>query len=213
MVSHSKERSARPITRVVRTDFYLERGFYLERRSISEKDNFEGISISVAFLKNKRQKRMSSGDSQATELTFVPKAETRDPLAALVTLFEQQANRAQIIPRAGESRYFVDEAKYILAESIVVERSPPLAEALSHLLQGSTITIGELIGTGATSHPVIAFVVVPAGILIMGAVLGISRGLERGLSKLVEARLTQHLRPARRHARPAPKARPRNRAR
>lgn len=78
-------------------------------------------------------------------------------------------------------------AAAILQSEIVIERSPAVAEKLLSLVHGATSTsLGVLLGTSFTNDPYVMILTIPAGILVMGTVLGISRGLERGLAKRVE---------------------------
>jgi hypothetical protein len=78
-------------------------------------------------------------------------------------------------------------ALQILDESIIIERSPPIAETLMSLVHGATSTsLGILVGVNLAPDPYLMVVTVPAGIILMGTALGISKGLERGLAKRVE---------------------------
>jgi hypothetical protein len=75
----------------------------------------------------------------------------------------------------------------LLHENIVIERSPPVSEILINLVHGATsVSLGTILGTGLAHDPYAMLVTVPAGIILMGGALGISRGLERGLSKRIE---------------------------
>ncbi|SRR6266403_3026013 len=75
----------------------------------------------------------------------------------------------------------------ILDQPIVIERSPPIAEKLLSLVHSATSTsLGVLLGTGVSPDPYVMMITVPAGILLMGTVLGITKGLERGLAARVE---------------------------
>ena len=87
----------------------------------------------------------------------------------------------------------------ILDQPIVIERSPPIAEKLVSLVHSATSTsLGVLLGTGVSPDPYVMMITVPAGILLMGTVLGITKGLERGLAARVENALAPKPRTPRR---------------
>src|SRR5262249_15270162 len=74
----------------------------------------------------------------------------------------------------------------LLAQYIVIERSPPIAFTVANILRNATsVSLGVLVGTGLSPDPLIMSITIPAGILLMGPVMGISRGLERGLARLI----------------------------
>jgi hypothetical protein len=82
--------------------------------------------------------------------------------------------------------------KQLLAEKVVIETSPPIAETLAHFLHNATsISLGVLLGTGLTHDPTVMMITIPAGMILMGAAMGITKGLERGLAKRVEAAITK----------------------
>jgi hypothetical protein len=54
------------------------------------------------------------------------------------------------------------------------------------LARGGPITIGTFIGLGAAiDHPLVAFVTVPAGIIIISSAVGIAKAFEAGLNKAI----------------------------
>jgi hypothetical protein len=80
-----------------------------------------------------------------------------------------------------------DIARFLADAEIIIERSPPEAVPLSVLLaRGGPITIGTFIGLGAAiDHPLVAFVTVPAGIIIISSAVGIAKAFEAGLNKAI----------------------------
>ena len=75
----------------------------------------------------------------------------------------------------------------ILNESIIIERSPPVAETLINLVHGATSTsVGIWLASRFDADPYVMMITIPAGVIIMGAAFGISKGLERGIAKRLE---------------------------
>ncbi|WP_316197113.1 hypothetical protein [Bradyrhizobium sp. SZCCHNS3014] len=73
---------------------------------------------------------------------------------------------------------------------IIIEQSPPTEISFAALLKHSPIfAMGAFIGTHVAEgyNPVLMFVAVPAGIVIVGAASGISKGLEEGLHKRISS--------------------------
>jgi hypothetical protein len=78
----------------------------------------------------------------------------------------------------------------------VLEESPPYLVPLQFLVkQSPQIAIGTLIGAGAAggSYPLM-LLTVPAGIIVVGSAIGISKGLEKGLNKAIERLVQRKLR-------------------
>jgi hypothetical protein len=76
----------------------------------------------------------------------------------------------------------------LLNEEIVVQSSPVDAIPLGKLLGGATAaSIGTGVGVlAAGGNPLLMIVTIPAGIIIIGSAIGISKGLENGLRVAVE---------------------------
>ena len=77
---------------------------------------------------------------------------------------------------------------FILEQPIVIEQSPPSAELLKGLFaKSASIVIGTFIGTTvAGENPLLMFLSIPAGIIVVGSAIGLSKGLESGLNKAIE---------------------------
>lgn len=90
---------------------------------------------------------------------------------------------------AVEHRRAID---FLLAENIIIERSPPEYISLSSALaRASSVVVGTYLGQmSAGNDPQLMFITIPAGILVVGSVLGVARGLEEGLHKSI-ARLVE----------------------
>jgi hypothetical protein len=82
---------------------------------------------------------------------------------------------------------------YIFEQEIVIERSPPEALSLASLIShGTNISIGSYLGyTAAGGNIPLMFLTVPAGVIVMGAAIGVSDGLRRGLQTTIEKYFTQ----------------------
>jgi hypothetical protein len=74
--------------------------------------------------------------------------------------------------------------EYVMAQDIVLERSPPFGVPLNNILKGaSTLSIGTYVGFEALGGHPLLFLTVPGGIIIVGAAVGIGKALEAGLNK------------------------------
>jgi hypothetical protein len=92
-----------------------------------------------------------------------------------------------------EDRSFENEGifKYIYDENIIIEQSPPEWLPVKDILGKTPIAIGTFIGFGmAKDNPTLMLVTVPAGIIVIGAAVGISEGLKRGLNKIIGEKLS-----------------------
>ena len=88
--------------------------------------------------------------------------------------------RARLRRPSSQNRELIND---LLAESIVIERSPPEAMPLRAMLsKASAASIGTFLGVAkAWSNPLLMFVTIPAGILVIGSTLGLAKALEEGL--------------------------------
>jgi hypothetical protein len=74
---------------------------------------------------------------------------------------------------------------YILEQSIIIEQSPPLGVPFEQLLKGASVTsIGTLLGYYGMNEPLL-FLTIPAGILVVGSAVAISKAMEKGLSHTI----------------------------
>ena len=93
-----------------------------------------------------------------------------------------------------DSEYFAlqsteDAVDEIMKLPVIIERSPPQAVRLTHLLSKKTAapTIGLFLGynLAAGNYPLMLFAV-PFGIVLIGAAVGVSEGLQKGLARKIE---------------------------
>jgi hypothetical protein len=99
-----------------------------------------------------------------------------------------------VVPRDEEAR--INDATQplvaeIMAESIVVERSPPQDIPFKEVLKsaaskGGAVVLGSFIGWAVAPESVLMFLSIPAGIVVVGSAIGVSRGMENGLQDLIE---------------------------
>lgn len=85
-----------------------------------------------------------------------------------------------------ENRALVD---FVLAQQVVMEHSPPFSIAFKALLdqKNSPMWIGTFIGTGAGwERPVLLFITVPVGIIVVSSALGIGAAMQAGLNKSIK---------------------------
>jgi hypothetical protein len=76
----------------------------------------------------------------------------------------------------------------LLYQDIIVEQSPPEAVPLMNvIMHGTNISIGSYLGYAISGGDIpLMFITVPAGVIVMGAAIGISNGLKNGLQKTIE---------------------------
>ena len=85
-----------------------------------------------------------------------------------------------------ENRALVD---FVLAQDIVMERSPPFAISFKALLdtKNSPLWIGTYIGADmAWGHPVLMILTVSGGIIVVSSALGIGSAMQAGLNKAIK---------------------------
>jgi hypothetical protein len=75
----------------------------------------------------------------------------------------------------------------IFQTPVVIENSPPEGIPFGTLLSGASIaTVGTYVGLqGIEGHPFL-FIAVPAGIIVVGTAVAISRAIDKGLNNAVE---------------------------
>jgi hypothetical protein len=98
------------------------------------------------------------------------------------------------------------------SKQVVITRSPPTLTSLKLLARGaSAVVIGAWIGLDAAhavGAPLLTFVFVPAGVMVVGMAAGVSKGLETGLAQWLVERMTsasrtrQKLKPKRKPKKP-----------
>ena len=186
MMAETPKTVSRHVDRVVRTDFYFDREVAPTRWAGGE----DSLSLAVVFVKKGKfaKKRRTSPNLKFTRLADPFDTEPEKILEYLIRLPFEIGNTHDFIRRRMRVSLPYGLPHYLLEQKVVIERSPPLAESLGHLLHGATaISIGTLLGTGLSTDPMVAFYAVPGGVIVMGAAIGISRGLEKGLTKLIDS--------------------------
>ena len=98
---------------------------------------------------------------------------------------EQRQFAERIYADAIVNRHIVD---FVKNAGVVIEQSPPVAIPFASLLRkASSVTIGTMMGAAvAIDNPPLMFITIPAGIIVVGSAMGVSKGLERGLAKKIE---------------------------
>jgi len=78
--------------------------------------------------------------------------------------------------------------EFLLKTDIVLEGSPPFPLPMVKIAKGgAAVVIGTFLGWGiADGNYPLMFVTIPAGIVVIGSAIGISKGLENGLNKWIE---------------------------
>jgi len=77
---------------------------------------------------------------------------------------------------------------FVENQTIITERSPPVAEIFGEVVKkASSVTLGAYLGWKTSSdNPVLLWLTVPAGIIVVGSAVGIARGFEKGLNKSIQ---------------------------
>jgi hypothetical protein len=95
------------------------------------------------------------------------------------------------------------------SKQVVITRSPPTLTSFKLLAHGaSLVVVGVWLGSElahAAGVPLLTFVSVPAGMMVVGAASGIGKGLETGLSQWLVGKMTSARR-TRQRLKPKPKA-------
>ena len=97
------------------------------------------------------------------------------------------------------------------SESVIVTRSPPVQDSFQSLAKmASSVAMGAWVGTevaSALGQPILMFLTVPAGMLIISAASGISKALENGLYDWLSRKLDTPEEPPHRPPPPATRRR------
>jgi hypothetical protein len=82
---------------------------------------------------------------------------------------------------------------------VIIENSPPSLINFNELLKsaGPAVAIGTFIGISATTYPIL-LATVPAGIIVVGAAVGISKVIQDGLTKVLERWISKQAEPSER---------------
>jgi hypothetical protein len=85
------------------------------------------------------------------------------------------------------SSTFESFARYVTQQSIVIERSPPVALPFSAFLKNASgAMIGTYVGVEIAGNvPLLLLITVPGGIMLVSSAIGISKALEKGFNKVV----------------------------
>jgi hypothetical protein len=187
------------LQRFVRTDFYLDPTLYSASKGAVWVHNFSAVWLNDANTINALNEDYRAIYDALSPADVGLAAETttmNNTIGCLAALFRGgQATPSQMSEYArafSEIRTDNVEAEQqiaveLLSQNIVIERSPPIAQALSSLLHGATsISLGALVGMNMTDNPYLMMITIPAGVIVKGTALGVSRGLQQGLQKRVE---------------------------
>ena len=172
------------VDRIIRTDFYFD-------FATIHPDHHQGHgpTLSVAWL-NRPSNLHSPPAVDFLEIPEVEAVPAEKMLECLLNFSGYLPNDRAILSHFIASSRHDPPAPFIqelLNETIIIERSPPIAETLGHIFHSATSTsLGVLIGAQLSPSPLLMLATIPAGIVLMGAAFGISKGLERGLSKRIE---------------------------
>jgi hypothetical protein len=174
------------IERYIRTDFFVDE--QVVQPVYRYKDSSPNVAI--IFLKaSEIEPRSNDREDRVSRTMFegLPAKEI-DPALVLETILRVQRG-------AREAQSYIEQALhqprasftgYLLNQTVILERSPVVAETLGHLLRGATyVTVGTFLGASISPNPLVAFITVPAGIIVMGAATGIGLGLQSGLRNFV----------------------------
>jgi hypothetical protein len=190
------------VKRYVRTDFYLDPTLYAvsERSSVwvhnlsavwlDDPDTIDGLVEDFKVIYDTLPPPELGSTAQGTVINY-----TMGCLAALLhgdhatptNMREYARVFSELSSVPDQQRIEQRVAVDLLAQNIVIERSPPVAQALSSFLHGATsVSLGALVGMNMTDSPYLMMITIPAGVIVMGTALGVSRGLQQGLQKRVE---------------------------
>jgi hypothetical protein len=109
----------------------------------------------------------------------------------------------------GSDRWRQWTGALLQSELVIVTQSPPVQESFHSLAKmASGVVVGAWVGSQAAAdlQPMLLFVLVPAGMVIVGAASGIATALENGLNQWLSRKLGAPKEP-RRRAPPASKRR------
>ena len=80
--------------------------------------------------------------------------------------------------------------EFVLEQDIIIEQSPPVAIPFKDLLKKTNAPIlmgAYMMGQSiAGDHPILMFVTVPGGIIVIGSALGVAEALAAGLNKQIK---------------------------
>jgi hypothetical protein len=83
---------------------------------------------------------------------------------------------------------------WFLEQTMVIEESPPRAEPIRKLIgAGSVMSIGAMVGysIAPATYPILLFITIPAGMIVIGSAAGIAVGMQHGLHELVKAKFKE----------------------
>lgn len=176
--------------RVVRTEFYLDAedfrpSYGMTYLAFPDSSSFQDRdavpSFSAAWLRNFKPRDFpgDSGDLRSKSSPFIGIDSVE------WYLFQVLVNGRY----SGEERGVLFDTNHplvdrILAQPIVLEQSPVLTEPFYSILRRSTpsVAIGAYVGYAAANGNYLLMVTVPAGILLVGSAIEITRALPRILS-------------------------------
>lgn len=174
--------------RVLRTEFYFD-----DREThplTGEKAGEQNFGVAAAFFKSEDSSILPSviGDVLDGQLIL---AEDGAAARHFLPIFLENLFRGieqpedALIVRA--SREFEPYLRFFNDSTVVIEQSPPSGLEWQLMVKSaSSVTIGTFVGLSiAPSNSPLLLLTIPAGIIVVGTAIGISRGLENGLNKKI----------------------------
>jgi hypothetical protein len=151
--------------RVIRTEFYFDRDKIAARDDGISIPAFPGVS--VAWFR-----KPDAEWSIDTHLQY-------DGSLVEVRTFLDAA-LYDVHPLAVPAVYNNEIVEFLLTQDIIIEHSPPEAVSLLTVLaHGTNISIGSYLGYAVSRGDIpLMFITIPAGVIVMGAAMGVSNGLK-----------------------------------
>jgi hypothetical protein len=186
--------------RIIRTELYFDddqvAGYEPYRRRPPREGT--GKNSGVAFLwirrenddlldiENSKEFRPLRGPRSAAPEGDVGSNEIRGILDLFIRDADEQGFLRIPSTTSIENRNIIE---FVLGQEIVMERSPPFSISFKALLdyKNSPMWIGTFIGSDiAWDHPVLLFLTVPGGIIVVSSALGIGAAMQAGLNKAIK---------------------------
>jgi hypothetical protein len=172
--------------RVIRTEMFFDQISTGSRASDAAKAN---PGVSVAFFGGAIERQPVLVELLFSRRQFV--TSNNDPNIGKFLDFSlrgiENSFRFQSSRYLREGLRHQEEVRYILDANIVIEESPPHWETLKALLaKSSGVAIGTYAGIElAASNPELMIFTNPAGIVVVGSAIGVSKALAKGLNKKI----------------------------
>ena len=181
--------------RTLRTEIYFDPSEVNSFDGFADRGEFSGKNPGVAFAWFRSgspidASQISSLDEFKQLRRDYDKNLDLDDIDGILDLFIRGSGEPSFsrLPssRLVENRDLID---FLYGQEIVMENSPPFSFSLKVLLDkaNTPLWIGTFMGTAvAWGHPVLLFITVPGGIIVVSSASGIGRAMEAGLNKAVD---------------------------